>query len=323
MQEQDVVSIEYLENTERFADLLNGYVFAGKQVIKPQDIQERNRVITKRRAQKLESKVVIRDVMRKVFFGMNVVVISLENQTDIHYAMPVRVLSAEAVIYEKQWKERQEEHREKKDLKGAEFVSGFAKDDKLLPTFTIVVYFGSKPWDGPRSLKDMLNLSGLPEYIKDMIADYPMHLLEVRKYPHLEYFQTDLKYVFGFLQHATDKEALAEYVAENTEQFSNMNEEAYDMIACMSKSKELKLIKRKYQKEEGERVDMCQAIKDMIADGRDDGIRIGEKRGVKRGVKQGIELTKSIFKANAAGKSNQEIAREFNISVSKVKEILA
>ena len=102
-----------------------------------------------------------------------------------------------------------------------------------------------------------------------------------------------------------------------------MNEEAYDMIACMSKSKELKLIKRKYQKEEGERVDMCQAIKDMIADGRDDGIRIGEKRGEKRGVKQGIELTKSIFKANAAGKSNQEIAREFNISVSKVKEILA
>ena len=155
MQEQDVVSIEYLENTERFADLLNGYVFAGKQVIKPQDIQERNRVITKRRAQKLESKVVIRDVMRKVFFGMNVVVISLENQTDIHYAMPVRVLSAEAVIYEKQWKERQEEHREKKDLKGAEFVSGFAKDDKLLPTFTIVVYFGSKPWDGPSSTRQI------------------------------------------------------------------------------------------------------------------------------------------------------------------------
>ena len=100
----------------------------------------------------------------------------------------------------------------------------------------------------------------------------------------------------------------------------------------MSKSEELKLIKRKYQNVEGEKgVNMCQAIKDMIADGRKEGekrgIEIGVKRGIergeKRGEKRGIDLAKKVFKANAAGKSNQAIAKEYNISISRVKEILA
>lgn len=45
------------------------------------------------------------------------------------------------------------------------------------------------------------------------------------------------------------------------------------MIACMSKSTELKVIKGKYKKEKGSGVDMCKAITDMIADGEKHGIR--------------------------------------------------
>lgn len=47
-----------------------------------------------------------------------------------------------------------------------------------------------------------------------------------------------------------------------------------------------------------------------------------EERGIERGIDQGIELTKKVFKANTEGKSNNEIAKECGIPISKVKEIL-
>ena len=96
MQEKDVVSIEYFEEAERFADLLNGYMFGGDQIVKPENVRERNRILTKTGHQglRLESKTVIRDVLCEVDFGFRVVLVSLEEQTDVHYAMPVRIILA-------------------------------------------------------------------------------------------------------------------------------------------------------------------------------------------------------------------------------------
>lgn len=288
MQEKDVVSIEYFEDAEHFADLLNGYVFEGEQIVRPEDVKERNRVLTKtqKQEQRMRSKIIIRDIMREVGIGMQVMLIALENQTDIHYAMPIRVMDADVAVYRSQWKEKQAEHEKKKDLKGAEFLSGFAKQDRLIPTLTLVIYFGSKPWDGPRNLKDMMNLGDLPEYMRDLIVDYPIRLLEVRRYPFGERFKTDLQFVFGFLKYAEDKRQLAGYVEKHEEEFSELSEKAYDLISCMSKSAELKMIKQKYQKEKGGNVNMCRAITEMIAD--------GEKRGENRFA----GLTQILIKEN-------------------------
>lgn len=294
MQEKDVVSIEYFEEPERFADLLNGYLFGGEQVVKPENVQERNRVIaqTRRNGQRLEGGFVIRDVVQEVGFGMQVVLVSLEEQSDIHYAMPIRVMNADAVIYQRQWNKRRKGHRKKRDLRGAEFLSGFAKTDKLIPSLTLVLYFGTKPWDGPRSLKDMMELSDVPECLKNKIADYPMELLEVRDYPDTERFRTDIRQVFEFLKYATDKKKLAEYVQTNKSAFSDLNEQAYDMISCMSKSGELKEIKKKYQDKKGGKVNMCKAITDMIAEGR----REGKKEGKREGELLFARLTQILLK---------------------------
>ena len=43
MQEKDIVSMEYFEDPARFADLLNGFLFRGKQIIKPEEVKEANR----------------------------------------------------------------------------------------------------------------------------------------------------------------------------------------------------------------------------------------------------------------------------------------
>lgn len=282
MREKDVISTEYFEEPERFADLVNGYMFGGAQMVKPENVRELNRVITKPRKQS-GSGYVIRDVMCEVGIGVRVVLISLETQSDIHYAMPVRVMDADAAVYRRQWRKKSRKHWKKKDLQGAEFLSGFAKTDKLIPTLTLVLYFGSEPWDGPRRLKDMMDLSGIPDDLKNRIADYPMELLEVRNDPNPEKFQTDIQYVFGFLKYAEDKQRLAAYVEEHQGAFSELDERAFDMISCMSKSAELKTIKIKYQEKKGGHVDMCRAITEMIAD--------GEKRGEERFM----QLTKRLL----------------------------
>lgn len=45
MQAQNAVSIEYFKNSKRFADLLNGYFFNGDEVVRWENVRERDPVL--------------------------------------------------------------------------------------------------------------------------------------------------------------------------------------------------------------------------------------------------------------------------------------
>ncbi len=271
MQEKDVVSIDYLSEPERLADLVNGYVCQGEGIFQPNDIHKVERSVARigRQSGEIYAQVITADVVCRLVKGMHIALIMLENQTDIHYAMPIRVMNLESASYHKQWRKAAKRHKKNKDLQGAEYLSGFAKGEQLLPAIIIVLYFGKKPWDGPKNVRDMLNVKSLPESMQKMIVDYPIHLLEVREYKEIEQFRSDLQYVFGFLQKEKDKEGLATYVKEHKDVFANLQEDAYDMISVMSHSEQLQEIKR--QEDKGGKYNMCQAIDEMIEDGRMEG----------------------------------------------------
>lgn len=284
MQRKNVVSIDYFKDKARLADFLNGYVFKGCEIVHPEDIHENDSVLTRiwKEGGIIRSNVNIVDVMKKVVGEYRVFFITLQNQTDIHYAMPVRVMNQEATNYYNQWKEIQKNHRNTKDLDNSiEYLSGFSREDRLIPVLSVVIYFGSSPWDGPRTLKEIMDFTDCPEDLQRMIADYPINLFEVRRYPDLEYFQTDLREVFGFLQNTEDKEQLKEYVREHEDAFSDMAEEAFDLLSVMSHTRELELIKEK-QKNPGGGYNMCKAIYDMVQDGVQEGQEIGQKFGQNR-----------------------------------------
>ena len=101
MQEKNAVTHEYFEDPERFADLVNGYVYHGQQVVKAQNVLEQEEAISRIDSEKgkVKSKTVTLDVVKKVIDGVRVTMIFLQNQTDIHYAMPVRVMNEEAAYY--------------------------------------------------------------------------------------------------------------------------------------------------------------------------------------------------------------------------------
>lgn len=293
MQEQNVISIEYLGNPARFADLLNGYVYHGEERVKAGDIRELcslvPRISKKKKGQQIHAQVVTADIVREMNIEMKAVIVALENQTDIHYAMPVRVMNLESSNYHRQWREITKLHQQKHDLNGAEYLSGFSKEDKLIPTITIVVYFGKEPWDGPISLKEMMELEDYPQELWGFIEDYRIHLLEVRNFQNLEYFHTDLRYVFGFLQKEKSKEELRKYVQENSAEFEHLCEDAYDMIGMMSHSSELLEYKQGNACDEGGE-NMCQAILEMIEDGRQEGRQEERQQGMKVLVESFREL---------------------------------
>lgn len=41
---------------------------------------------------------------------------------------------------------------------GAEFLSHIKKTDRIMPIINLVLYCGKTPWDGPKSLYDMMGI---------------------------------------------------------------------------------------------------------------------------------------------------------------------
>lgn len=74
-------------------------------------------------------------------------VLGIENQSKIHYAMVVKNMVYDSLHYAKQVMEATKSHKGEK-LSGDEFLSGFTKEDKLIPVITLVLYFGAEEWDG-------------------------------------------------------------------------------------------------------------------------------------------------------------------------------
>ena len=82
------------------------------------------------------------------------ILLGIEDQTDVHYAMPVRNIIYDALQYGKQVSEVAKKHKNQADREGhnkAEYLSGFYKEDLIRPVVTLVVHFGADEWDGPVS----------------------------------------------------------------------------------------------------------------------------------------------------------------------------
>ena len=311
MGKKDVVSKIYLGAADRIADLLNNELFEGRCVVAARDIIELDSTAAstlKDEDNIVDVRVVAKDLVRKVHFGIQVILFAIEEQSDIHYAMPLKMMNGDAAFYDKQWNRIRRKHQKKKDLSGAEYISGFGREDHLIPVFSVVLYFGEQEWDGPMRLKEMMALNTLPKEVSEKIMDYPIHLIDVRRYPYAERFHTDLKLVFGFLQRASQPEELTEFINENTKEFSGLTEDAYDMIASMSKTRELRKLKNNVEQKED--YNMCKAIDMMVA--------AGEKRGEKRG----IEIDRNIFHLYKKGYNQHEISNTLKISMERVKDFL-
>lgn len=286
MGKKDVSSNEYFKDPARYADILNTFYFFGEQIVLPEHVRQRAEkdsiILDNSNANVI---TVNRDIVKDVGVMMNTTIIALENQSDIHYAMPVRVMAGDAAVYHSQWRLLAKKHYDKQDLESDEYLSGIKKGEKLIPASTLVVYFGEEPWDGPRSLKEMLAIEGLPPRIQEYITDYPIHILEVRRFDDFEKFRTDLRSVFGFLRYSQDADKLSAYLSEHRADFTDLAKDATYLISQFSRSHKLleNLQENTYQTNKGG-INMCKALDDLMERNLNKGIDIGIERGIANSI---------------------------------------
>ena len=294
MGQKDTLSKNCFKDNRRFADLINAYCFHGEPLISPDDIQDCDSSVQTASPSKKGSLLLregFQDITRKIVCKTQVILASLEAQTRVDYGMPVRVLGYDAGRYREQMIAKRNLHLEHKEFTRHDFLSFLTKTDRLSPVITIVLYFNGR-WDGARSLKELLALEGIPQPLQNMTGDYPINMLEVDHYPHLDYFQTDLRLIFGFLQNSKDKDALRTFVERNQEGFRTLSADAFDLISEMAHAEDLKRI-RELRFPGKEEVDMCKAIDDMVQLAKMQGMKRGEKRGLKRGKDLGAAEERS------------------------------
>ena len=240
----DTLTKNYITNNTVFADVFNFLVYKGRQVIDPDGLTEMDStelaVLFGEDNKSLELDQRYRDVIKSAAFMTDerrtYVVLGIENQDKIHYAMPVKSCIYDALQYVKQVKSIADRHKRTGESKGHssdEFLSGFYKDDRIKPVVTLVVYFGRDEWDGPLSLKEMMEEED-PEMMA-FVQDYHIHLIQPANIDNDEFdkFHSDLGTVLKFIKLSKDYEEMNAW-----KQTGNMGELSRDAAlvveACTS-----------------------------------------------------------------------------------------
>ena len=266
----DTEGKQYFSNPVFFADAFNYLLYDGEQVIKPEKLQELDTTeLTSAYGNNARVPVQkYRDLLKlwNAMMDENAiyVILGVELQDKVHYGMPVKDGLYDMLGYSKQIEEIRRSYRKdtaeegeitvdngvlKLKLTSEEFLSGLRKDDKLVPIITTVVYFGEEPWDGPRSLFEMLDVRD--ERLYRFLSDYKLNLISPADMDEDEFvkFHTELGFAMKLLKHqAADADELI--VREGHKTVSS--ETAYFLNAAMKLNLELE--------EEPGGVDMCKAM---------------------------------------------------------------
>lgn len=264
----DTCTKEYISNPRIFADAFNYYFFHGKQVVKPDDLAVQDTTeITLPYCNSEEGIFVptqkFRDILKMwtIMTSNNAtyMLLGVENQTNIHYAMPVRNMLYDSLNYSSQVEEVGRKHRKFKNVKGDEFLSGFTKTDKIKPVFTLVIYWGTKEWNAPRSLYEMLDIDEeLNEIFKEYVNDYKIHVIVPNEIKNFEQFSTELGYCFRYIQSSKRKETLKNLIEEYKDIYSNFDKASGYLLECITETKLPKSAKQE------DSINMCKAIEEMI-----------------------------------------------------------
>lgn len=301
----DTITKAYVRDTGVFADIFNYYIYGGRKVILPEQLTERDS--TKIALPYGADGAVIpvqkfRDVQK--LYGemtdgkMDYILYGAENQSEVHYAMAVKNNLYDALEYAGQVEEAAKSHRKEMKRKkeqgetfagedrkrpgAGEFLSGFWAEDKLIPSITVTIFFGSGEWDGPLSLFDMMDISDpdvlacMDNYHVRLIAPAQMTDEEIMK------FQSSLREVLLFIKYSKDSENLSRILKVNEKRFREVERRAADVIEAVTNSG------IRYD-ESKEAVDVCQAIQEIRKESESKGRLMQAQESARKLYEMGID----------------------------------
>lgn len=330
MGKPDMVMRSYLSNRQRFADLFNGVFFQGRHVIKPWDLQEASERYSAPAEAATER---FRDVKMFLKSGEMLRVLAVENQQHVDYTMPCRCMQYDAMEYSKQLKELKSHNKSHELLKTpAERLCGITRSDRLMPVYTLCLYHGEEPWDGPLSLRDMMDFGTDRDGFGTYFSDYPLRLFCVNSAESFDMFHTELRELFGALKYRRNRAGLRRLL-ETDKRYECLSADTAETISVLLNIPGLqeKWSELKTTEKEGDGYDMCQAILEMqeesFAEGKREGLTQGKREGIAQGKKSGRiqgarEKTKTIVRNMLKrGFSDEEICALAECTVEFIDSI--
>lgn len=287
MGKKDEYQFDYLDDDRRFADQINGALFKGRQIVKPEELEpEDSQAVILDKGDGTGNVKTIVDKVR-IWKGKKLHILVVENQNYTDYRMVLRNMLSESIGYRKQWRHKKRVHEEVQDLKDkSEYLSGMKKDEKFAPIITLVVYFGTdSAWDGARCLYDLLDIE---EELKEYVTNYRMNLYDFHEHDTFDEYKTGLRQVFETVRYAKDKGKLREVIEENREAYSRLDSDTRNMLEVVAN---IRIPEKCKVLEEGEeRYNMCKAFEDMRQEGFDEGI----EKGIEKGIRALIQTCKEL-----------------------------
>lgn len=314
MGKENNIMNSYLSDSVRFADFFNAVCFGGVNIISPEglteasekhDISLAENPVTGDRTEKEER---IRDIKKIYNSGSVLRVLAMENQSYVDYTAGVRNMRYDAMEYAGQVSKLKAEHKRKnrfksKDISSGELLSGMLKTDRLHPAYTIWLYHGEEAWNGPRSLKDMMDF-GNDDGMSVLFNDYKINLICLNEIKNFDIFHTELRQLFKVIRHRGDKAALQSMMTDG-EEFGHLEADTVEAMAVMLHMPEIWDKREKFMSvnEEREEYDMCQGIKEWLEEERN----IGFSEGIEKGIES---LVRTCRKLNLTRKDALESLRE-------------
>ena len=269
-----------------FADIMNVFLFGGKQVINEDQLEN-----SKDRSQyKADGKLHQQERDVSKFYNdkeMRIAFLGIEHQNKAEEYMPLRVISYDGSSYRSQL------------LKGED-------KKKPYPVITLVLYFGTTHWRYGRSLHEVLDI---PANIKEYVSDYKINIIEVAflNQKQIDMFQSDFKIIADFF---VQKRKYEDYVPLDDP--INHEDEVLKMMEIMVGDKRYSQVLKELNKE-----------RDKIKEGKLTMCEVYDKiEG--RGIQKGIQMEKAnTEKERIRADSEKNRADKAEKESERLKKLLA
>ena len=313
MGEKNEAILSYLEDNARFADLMNGAVFGGVQAVDPGQLEDVSEHYTEKegKGRNIKYRGRTRDIIRRVRNGGSILrLVALEAQETVDYGMPLRCMNYDAQEYLRQARAIQRKNKkEEKHRNASELLGGIRRTDRLFPVYTVCLYHGIEPWDGPLYLSDMMRFEK-EDAFRGLFRDYPMILIRADEPMDYEAFRTSLRELLAVLPLRKNRKEMRKFIGER-EAYRKLDRETLEAIAVMTDNRRLLEKAEDHRNEKGE-YDMYEEMGSFFMDGVEEGM----EKGIRAMILDNLE------NGSSREQIREKLEKYFGMSEKKASEYL-
>ena len=296
MAEKDITEKTLISLNDVFADVVNGLLFHGEQLLKEDMLEDVPVISSYKDGQKIRSQE--RDVAKFWIdhkderVKVRIAFLGIENQTAYDRDMVFRILNYDAAAYRVE-----------------------PEQSDRYPVITLVLYFGDKPWGKVRSLYDAIRV---PDKLQPYVNDYHINVFEIAHLPEesIEWFHSDFKIVVDYFLHRRKD---PDYRPRNDAVFRHVDELLNMMAAITNDDRYVDVL----DTEERRPKNMDEYLDRLLAKGEAKGREEGREEGRMEGEISTLAslVKKGLLSLTSAAKEMDLTPEEFQKKVAELTAI--